>query len=257
MKTKHAIIINQEKCIKCNKCVKDCPMMVIEMQERGAALKTQKCMKCGHCFAVCPSGCISMEGFEDVSIKVTENMKVDADDLLNHIKTRRSIREFTDEKIDKATVRKLIEAGQYAPTARNYQGVSYSILMKNIDKYEEIAVAKLEILKNGVSKFTNKLDGFDTENFFFKKAPLVIVIKANNDIDGAIAAANIELMAHALNLGCFYSGMFTVATKISPKLKKMLRVSKKDKVVTTLVIGYPKVKYLRTVQKERPTVFMD
>ncbi len=56
---------------------------------------------------------------------------------------------------------------------------------------------------------------------------------------------------------CMYVCMFSkVANKI-PKVRKMLKVKKKENIVTTLVIGHPNVKYYRTVQKERPSVFMD
>ena len=38
-------------------------------------------------------------------------------EILNNIKTRRSIRSFTDEKIPKEALEQIVEAGRYAPSA--------------------------------------------------------------------------------------------------------------------------------------------
>ena len=43
------------------------------------------------------------------------------------------------------------------------------------------------------------------DRFFFKGAPAVIVVIARGDIDGALAASNMELMAQAHGLGVLYS----------------------------------------------------
>lgn len=58
------------------------------------------------------------------------------------------------------------------------------------------------------------------------------------------------LMAESHGLGVFYSGFFTVVANHSKKLRKLLDLKRSDKIVTTLVIGYPNVKYRRTAKKE-------
>jgi hypothetical protein len=59
-----------------------------------------------------------------------------------------------------------------------------------------------------------------------------------------------EFIAEANGLGVLFSGYFTVAANISLKIKKVLGISRGKKVVTTLVLGYPKIKYQRSVQRE-------
>jgi len=44
---------------------------------------------------------------------------------------------------------------------------------------------------------------------------------------------------------------------MSRKLKRKLSAVSKGKIVTTLVLGYPAVKYRRTAQRERPAVQYD
>ena len=61
-------------------------------------------------------------------------------------------------------------------------------------------------------------------------------------------------MAESYGLGVLYSGFFTVVANRSSKLKKELNLKHGDNVVTTLVIGYPDVKYRRSAQKETANV---
>ncbi len=258
MEYKHVVSIDKNGCTKCNLCVLDCPANAIKIVGEGAEVVSSYCIDCGHCVAICPKNVVTISGFEDELIEIDEATRINPDDFLMHMKTRRSVRRFTDEKVSREHIEMLIEAGRYSPTARNLQGVSYVVLQKNIPAYEKIAVNVFVKLKNVVSKFTDKLDSLVIdENYLFKNAPLVIVIKANNKIDGTIAASSMEIMAHALGLGAFYSGMFSIVANISPKLRKMLKITPKDKVVTTLVIGHPKVKYKRTAPKKRPLVIED
>lgn len=57
-------------------------------------------------------------------------------------------------------------------------------------------------------------------------------------------------MAESYDLGVLFSGLFTIVANRSGKIKKELKLERKEKVINTLVIGYPKVKYLRTTNKE-------
>ena len=70
-------------------------------------------------------------------------------------------------------------------------------------------------------------------------------------VDGALAASNMELMAQAQGLGVLYSGFFTLAANHSAAVRRELGLNRKEKAVTTLVVGYPAVVYQRTAQREK------
>ena len=42
------IVINQETCVGCGACVKDCPGSAIHLDE-GIAAAIRPCIQCGHC----------------------------------------------------------------------------------------------------------------------------------------------------------------------------------------------------------------
>ena len=62
------ILVNEEKCVGCELCVKDCPSGCLYIENGKAYTKKGGCLECGHCYSVCPQGAIIMredeEGFE-------------------------------------------------------------------------------------------------------------------------------------------------------------------------------------------------
>ena len=50
--------VNQEKCIGCGVCAKNCPQQAIKLTEKKASIDKKKCIGCGECYIVCKSGAI-------------------------------------------------------------------------------------------------------------------------------------------------------------------------------------------------------
>ncbi|EEG30513.1 hypothetical protein CLOSTMETH_01854 [[Clostridium] methylpentosum DSM 5476] len=61
-------------------------------------------------------------------------------------------------------------------------------------------------------------------------------------------------MAEACGLGVLYSGFFATAANRSHALRNKLGFMRRDRVVTTLVIGYSGVTDYRTAQKDTASV---
>ncbi len=133
--------------------------------------------------------------------------------------------------------------------------MSFIILEDGIERFEKPAVRlfrrllPLMKLVNPVARRT-EID----DHFFFKKAPAAIVVVSRNQINGALAAANMALLAEAFGLGVLYSGFFSMAVNRSRALRGMLGLKRGEQAVTTLVLGYSGVQYHRTVQKEAAVV---
>jgi len=255
MMQEHIISIDQSLCNRCGMCVKDCPDNVLALSDSGAEYNGRYCVRCGHCVAICPQNAFSISGFVDSPEEIRTDIKVDPEILLAQIKGRRSMRQFTDKDVPPEMISRIIEAGRYTPTGGNKQGVSYIIIRENKDECEKIAISLLRKIKPlfALSRPYMKYIEFG-DHFLFKGAPVVILIKSINMLDGALAASTMELMAQTLGLGALYSGFFTLAVRRSRKLRKLLSVASKEKAVTTLVIGHPAVRYQRTAQRESANV---
>lgn len=45
----------KNECHDCYKCIRECPVKAIKIQENSASVINEKCIACGHCVTVCPS----------------------------------------------------------------------------------------------------------------------------------------------------------------------------------------------------------
>ena len=253
----HLLQIDQAKCIGCGKCQQDCPENNILLNNNRAVVRTQTCIKCGHCVAICPQAAVTMTGLAQASLSVEQTAVIEPEHLLAALRRRRSIRRFKERDIDPDTLLKIIEAGRWTPSAKNAQDVAYIVLKEELADCEKIAVGLFRNLQ-GVLKWFSPVArrvAID-DHFFFKKAPVVLVVTAKNKINGALAASNMALMAEAQGLGVLYSGFFAQAAVLSPALRKKLELKRGEKVVTALVIGYPDVHYYRIAPKEAAKVQM-
>ena len=258
MNKEHIISVDASKCNGCGLCLRDCPHKLWRITGGSAEILSQDCLKCGHCVAICPQGAIGISGFEDTPEEISAEDQPDAETLLSMMKQRRSIRHFTSQDVSAEIIDRILDAGRYSPTAMNRQAVSYVVLREHIGEYERTAVSALRALQPVVGLVYKQFRRFRVDDhFFFRGAPVVIVVKSNNVVDGALAAAAMELTARSYGLGVLYNGLFPMAVKLSPALRRRLSAVSRSRIVVALVLGYPAVKYHRTAQRESPLVQYD
>jgi len=142
-------------------------------------------------------------------------------DLIELIKKRRSIREFADRPIPKAILENIIDAGRFAPTARNVQ------------PWRFVAVTEKEILR--------KISGITENGKFIASAGACVLVFSEDTKyyleDCSAATQNIMLAAAASGVGsCWVAGDKKVYAK---EFNLLLGVPENLKIVSLICLGYP------------------
>lgn len=270
------MIVDKEKCIGCGMCVKDCFPKDIEVTGGKAKINNVTCFKCGHCIAVCPTNAISMDEYnmDEIIDYDKENFHVDPDNLMNFIKFRRTIRQFKDQEVESEKISKIIEAGRFTETGGNMQDVSYIVLRDNLEELRELTLKSLKnmgeyLLKNltpetirykryakmWINMYKEYNENPQSEDKLFFNAPAIVVVTANSQVNGALASSNMELMTNALGLGTVFSGFLTRAANETKEIRDFIQVKEGKEVVTCMIIGYPNVKYKRTVPRKAADIY--
>lgn len=134
-------------------------------------------------------------------------------ELIELIKSRHSVRSFTDEPIPKETLRAIAEAAVYAPSAMNRQCWHFAVLT---DKNEISALAEA----------VKRVGGLDERYCFYHPAALIISSADKNIAMGrddcACALQNIFLAARALGIGSVWINQIRDYCDV-PEIRDILR----------------------------------
>jgi nitroreductase len=162
-------------------------------------------------------------------------------EVLDAIKTRRSIRKYKGTPVDDRTLEQVLEAAQWAPSWFNSQCWRF-IIVRDADTKASLADALNSTRSDGTNHATEAT----------RNAPVVIVACAELGISGyyrgevntdkgdwfmfdvALAMQNIALAAHALGLGTVHVGALDAG-----KITKILGVPEGFAVVEVMPLGYP------------------
>lgn len=138
--------VNREKCISCTQCIQDCPTRVISLKDGKAEINNDGCIKCAHCVAVCPVEAVSTDDYNMDEIKPynKDTFTVEAENLLNFIKFRRSVRRFKNKPVEKEKLEQIIEAGRFTQTSTNSQDVSYTVVTDKLPLLRELVYESLK-----------------------------------------------------------------------------------------------------------------
>lgn len=114
-------------------------------------------------------------------------------EMLNTVKTRRSIRKFKSDEIPENVLAQIIEAGTYAATGRNRQS---PIIIAVTDKK----------IRDELSQENAAIGGWEEGFDPFYGAPAVLIVLADKSAptyiyDGSLVMGNLMLAAHDLGVG--------------------------------------------------------
>ena len=263
--------INEEKCIKCGQCVTACALRVISMNEGEfpsvSADTEERCIGCQHCYCVCPTGALSVfelnPATDSVAVDFSEFPSAESMELL--VKSRRSIRNYKQENVDKNLLDKMLHLTAHAPTAVNSCGLIFDVV-SDIDKMNEIR----EGMMAGLAAYRNESEFPPAQAYIdftiepwkkykadsvFRGAPHALIISAKNDNvssmkDIIIAMSYFELIAQVNGVGTTWCGMMKMALELLPDYREKLFSDSSVEEYYCMLFGYPNIRYTRTCVRD-------
>jgi nitroreductase len=161
-------------------------------------------------------------------------------DVLEAVKTRRSIRKFMDKPVEEEKLRAVLDAVRMAPSWANYQCWRLVVVKDKSVKEQISAYSYVE------SFFAAKGYKANPSMKALAQAPVVVVLCADPGrsgvlwdqhyylVDMGIAAENLMLAAHGLGLGSVFVGVYDES-----KIKDLLKIPPSIRIVGLFPIGYP------------------
>ncbi len=235
------------------------------MKEEGPLLITPKaCIKCGHCVAVCPHAALDHnQNSLQSQVDISKFPSLTAAEAERFLRGRRSIRTYKQEKVEPGVLRQLLNVARFAPSGGNSQGVSF-LVVSDAAVLKQISAAVIEWLEEqlrqevswvkpyaGMAKLYRET-GYD---IVLRDAPHLILAlaAAKNPIgrdNGRYALTYAELFAPALGLGSCWAGFFEMAAFAGHvSLLELLGISETKMITGALMVGKPKVRYQRLVER--------
>lgn len=154
-------------------------------------------------------------------------------EILNNIKTRRSIKKYKSQAVPQELLDVITEAGTYAPSGLNKQS---PVIIQVTDKATRDKLSKLN------AEIAGMPENFDP----FYNAPVVLIVLANKSVptyvyDGSLVMENMMLAAHSLGLGsCWiHRAKETFETEEGKLLLKNLGIEDEYEGIANCIIGYP------------------
>ena len=132
--------VDENLCIGCGECAKDCPFQLIEMKEDIPMLTKENeanCVQCQHCLAVCSTGALSILGKNPADSIPLTGGEVPVQQLATLMKGRRSVRRYKKEPVSREEIDFLLDTVGYAPTGVNNRQSSICGPQSRHCKHEE------------------------------------------------------------------------------------------------------------------------
>lgn len=279
--------IDHSNCKNCGICAEVCPNKIIEIKD-GTEFNQKRehlCQQCGQCMAICPTKSVHVNGlsYEDDFYDLPRT-KHNYENFMEIVSSRRSVRAFKDRPVSEELLDEVVNSVSYAPFGAAPEKMEISMI--NNRETIESALPLISNFLNGIEKMIKNpiasgvfkilagkeefqtvrnhiypiakggVYSLDNWDGITRGAPSIITIHAPKDAEahtnnGIIYATYIMLAAHALGLGATMVECVVTPINRNKKLKRIFQIPDDNEAVMSLVVGYPKYRYKRTIKRNK------
>jgi len=299
--------IDAENCTGCGLCILNCVTRAWEMGDDDVPYLKEgySCLSCYNCMVACPTDAMSIvepyhvdDGFwktipEPLPARPPLEPR-DAEGNLSEytaieraVLERRSVRNYKNKPVPDTLIRRVLEAGRFAPSSGNCQPWKFIVVKDQgmIDEMDEFIAQVVEGVHNtymddeGVKALEGMVAGNPTPPSDPRMmvggfgpvarreikpslgAPVAIIMGGDPRAIGgpqlqlAIAGQNMSLVANSLGIRSCWVGFYAFFNQF-PDMMKKLDLEPPWMIISGMVLGYPKFKQDGMVPREyRPVTW--
>ena len=281
-------VVDPDLCTGDRLCAEVCPRQALEVVDETARSiedRTGLCISCGQCVAVCPTEALRMPRFPDRDFHRLERPTFGYEDFLHFLRSRRSVRVFKDEQVPHEVIEKVLVAAANAPMGLPPHSTEVVV----IDRRDELDVLLGELVaaydsmlqgfgnpigraiirfRSGAEVF-NQLDSHvvdvarrnneayrvDGSDHYMYRAPVLMLFHGNRwamsvEENAHLVCHHAMLAALSLGLGSTIIGLVPPIVERSKALRQRYGIPEDNRVLTSLIFGYPKYRYRRGITRE-------
>ena len=266
--------IDEEKCSRDHICVAVCPMGIIETGTGDSVPSPVSdaddlCIHCGHCVAVCPNAALSHAAMSPDQCPPVQEDWLPAPERVEHfLRTRRSIRTYKRQAVERDVLSRLIHMARFAPSGHNSQPVQWLVIYdrQEVQKLAENVIGWVGFMVKEKKEIAQSMHmdrllaaWEEGQDRICRNAPHMIITHAPKNEQFAppastLALSYLELSAPSLGLGACWAGYFNAAANFWPPMQKALNLPEGHISFGAMMVGYPKYSYHRLPLRNPPSI---
>ncbi len=262
------IEFNNDQCVACGLCVKDCAFHALAMVDgRPTLTHSERCMHCQHCFAICPVGAITFEGIRPADVQPIKGLPLPtAEETLNYMRARRSMRHFQPRDVESSALESILKALANTPTGCNARALTFTCFATraSLDGFRADFLHAIEQHRDGTKLLPRWLAvpaiqmRKGKSDIFFRNAAGLLMVSSDTTAPGvttpqedvAVAISNFEWLAQAHGIATCWFGFLKLVQAVVPGLLEKTLGIRAGTPFYAILFGYPAVSYARTVQRD-------
>lgn len=280
--------IDPETCSQCGQCARICPAEVLTFEDGKISIQPETllgCIACGHCMMVCPNGAVTVTGRgicpDDLQDMPKKEEMADADGLSALMLSRRSVRKFKDEPVDKELLDRIVEMASTAPMGIPPWDAG-CVIVNSKEKVRELAdevikgyvgflkifrqpiltimrpflgKAKYEMFNNFIRPLAQSYvqGSRQGKDMVFYDAPALLIFHHSpytDPADAVIACTYAMLAGESLGLGSTIIGGAPPIIQRRKELCSSLGIPKGNTPSICLILGHPDTCFKRSIRRK-------